>query len=48
MEIFCKIINVFTVIFEQFNASLLNTSINFFKYLENFWTVVCHCELVWM
>ncbi len=42
------IINVFTVTFDQFNASLLNKSINFLKkkkkktywpYL-NFWTVV--------
>ncbi len=28
-DIFCNIINVFTVTFEQFNASLLNNSINF-------------------
>ncbi len=32
-EIFCNIINVFTVTFDQFNASLMNKSINlFFKY----------------
>ncbi len=30
MEIFCNIINVFTVTFDQFNASLLNKSFNFF------------------
>ncbi len=30
-EIFCNIINVFTVIFDQFNASMLNKNINFFK-----------------
>ncbi len=29
--ILCNIINVFTVTFNQFNASLLNKSINFFK-----------------
>ncbi len=28
-KIFCNIINVFTVTFDQFNASLLNKSINF-------------------
>ncbi len=28
-EIFCNIKNVFTVTFDQFNASLLNNSINF-------------------
>ncbi len=30
IEIFCYIINVFTVTFDQFNASLINKSINFF------------------
>ncbi len=30
IEILCKIINVFTVTFDYFNASLLNKSINFF------------------
>jgi len=34
MEIFCKVINVFTVTFEQFNASLLNKSICFFYFLK--------------
>ncbi len=29
--IFCNILNVFTVTFDQFNASMLNKSINFFK-----------------
>ncbi len=29
-EIFCKIINVFTVMFDQLNASLQNKSINLF------------------
>ncbi len=28
---FCKTINVFTFSFDQFNASLLNKSINFLK-----------------
>ncbi len=28
-EIFCNIINIFTVIFDQLNASMLNTNINF-------------------
>ncbi len=31
MEIFCNIINVFILTFDQFNVSLLNKSINFFK-----------------
>ncbi len=31
IKIFCKIIKVVTVIFDQFNSSLLNKSINFFK-----------------
>ncbi len=31
IEIFCNIINVFTVTFDQFNASLMNKSINFFQ-----------------
>jgi len=31
IEIFCNIIHIFTVTFDQFNASLLNKSINFFK-----------------
>ncbi len=31
IEIFCNIINVFIVIFCQFNASLLNESINFYQ-----------------
>jgi len=31
MGIFCNIIDVFTVTFDQFNASLLNKSINNFK-----------------
>ncbi len=30
-EIFCNIINVFTVTFDQFNASLLNKMIDFFQ-----------------
>ncbi len=29
IEIYCNIINVFTVTFDQFNASLMNKSINF-------------------
>ncbi len=28
---FCNIINVFTATFDQFSASLLNTSMNFLK-----------------
>jgi len=31
IEIFYNIINVFTVTFHQFNASLMNKSINFFQ-----------------
>ncbi len=31
IEIFCKIINNFTVTFDQFNVSLVNKSIHFFK-----------------
>ncbi len=43
IEIFCNIINVLTVKFDQFNASLLNKSINFLKNIlmtPNFWMVV--------
>ncbi len=29
-EMFCHILNVFNVIFDQFNASLLNKNNNFF------------------
>ncbi len=39
MEIFCNIINVFTVTFDQFNVSLLNKSINFLTLLTpNIWS----------
>ncbi len=31
IEIFCNIINVFIIIFDQFKASLLNKSINFYN-----------------
>ncbi len=31
MEIFCNIMNDFTVTFDQFNEYLLNKSINFIK-----------------
>ncbi len=31
IEIFCNIINIFTVTFDQFKNSCLNKSINFFK-----------------
>ncbi len=31
IEIFCNIINVFTVIFDQFNAFFMDRSINFSK-----------------
>ncbi len=31
MEIFCNIINVFTVTFDHFNVSFLNKSIHFLK-----------------
>ncbi len=30
IKIFCNIINVFTVIFDKFNLSLLNKSVKFF------------------
>ncbi len=33
MEIFCYIINVFTVTFDQFNVSLKNKRLLFFSYL---------------
>ncbi len=33
-EIFCNIINVFTVTFDQYNESLLIKSINFFQIFE--------------
>ncbi len=31
LKIFCNIINVFTITFDQFNASLLNQSVNSVK-----------------
>ncbi len=31
IEIFCNIINVFIITFDQFKASLLNKSINFYN-----------------
>ncbi len=31
VDIFCNILNVFTVTFDQFNASLLNKSLHFFQ-----------------
>ncbi len=38
-NIFCNIINVFTVTFDQFNVSLLNKSINFLTLLTpNIWS----------
>ncbi len=38
IEIFCNIINVFTVTFDKLNASSLNNSSNFFKKYNNFFT----------
>ncbi len=32
IEIFCDIINVFIITFDQFKASLLNKSINFYHF----------------
>ncbi len=32
IEIFCNIINVFIITFDQFKASLLNKSINFYNF----------------
>ncbi len=32
MEIFCNIINVFIITFDQFKASLLNKNINFYNF----------------
>ncbi len=44
VEIFCNIVNINTVTFDQFNASLLNKKIYYFskKILlsPNFWIVV--------
>ncbi len=31
IEIFCNIINIFTITFDQFNMSLMNKSINLFQ-----------------
>jgi len=42
--IFCNFIKVFTLTFDQFNASLLNKSINYLQknvYAPNFQIVVC-------
>ncbi len=44
IEISCNIINVLTVSFDQFNVSLMNKSVPFFKKKKwpnpNFWTIV--------
>ncbi len=45
IEIFCNIINVFTVTFNQFNVSLLNTSIIF--YLLTFLNTYIHQTFEW-
>ncbi len=37
MEIFCNIINVFTVTFDQFKVSLLNKSINLVQEQKSYW-----------
>ncbi len=43
IEIFCNIINVFTVSFDQFYVSLVNKSINLFqKETPNFWMIHTH------
>ncbi len=42
-EIFCNIINVLTVTFDQFNASLMNKSINFFLKINWFQTFDLKC-----
>ncbi len=36
IELFCNIIKVFTATFNQFNASLMNKSINFFP-TKSYW-----------
>lgn len=40
MEIFCNVINAFSVTFDQFNVLFLNKSINFILLTLNSWTVV--------
>ncbi len=37
IEIFCNILNVFTVTFDRFNVYLLNKNINFFKKKQTYW-----------
>ncbi len=32
IEIFCNIINVFIITFDQYNASLINKTINFYNF----------------
>ncbi len=44
IEIFCNIINVFIIIFDQFKASLLNKSINFY----NFFSQKTKQKLYWL
>jgi len=38
IEIYCNILNVFTVVVDQFNASLLNKVLN--NLSPNIWTIV--------
>ncbi len=35
MEIFCNIINVFIVTFDQFIVSLINKSLNYLEYIPS-------------
>ncbi len=39
IEIFRNILDVFSVTFDQYNASLLNKSINSLKQIPNLWMV---------
>ncbi len=46
-QIFCEIINVFTVSFVQFNVSLLNKSINFLNYIPQTFRCVWVVDWSW-
>ncbi len=47
IEIFCHIINVFTVTLDQFDASLINKCVHFFFFiLINFWILAYHISTV--
>ncbi len=46
IDLFCDIINVFTVPFDHFNAPLTNTNINYFIKKKYFWCKMLNGKIV--